>query len=81
MVKQRFSSLDIRCVVSGLQDLVNSRVSNIYDLQDKRTYLFKFAKSGVAEKTFVLFESGVRLHKTIYKREAPQIPSIFGKRI
>ena len=46
-----------------------------YDLDDKRTFLLKFTRSGgrtesgEGEKTVVLLESGSRFHSTSYARE------------
>ena len=50
-------------------------LANIFDLDDKRTLLLKFTRSGGAtesgegEKTTVLLESGARFHTTSYARE------------
>jgi len=59
---------------------MGTRVANIYDVSDK-TYLFKFAIPGVAEKYVLLLESGVRFHTTNYTREIPDTPSHFTMRL
>ena len=44
MVKQRFTSLDVRAMVLSLQQtLLGYRVANVYDINPK-TYLLKLAK-------------------------------------
>ena len=76
MPKQKFNSVDVAAEVAELRRLVvGSWLANIYDLDDKRTFLLKFTKSGgrtesgEGEKTVVLLESGARFHTTSYVRE------------
>jgi predicted ribosome quality control (RQC) complex YloA/Tae2 family protein len=68
MSKIRFTSTDVVAMVRDIRaTLLGQRLANIYDLNDK-TYLFKFAVAGVAEKTNLLMESGIRFHTTKYSR-------------
>ena len=76
MPKQKFNSVDVAAEVAELRRLVvGSWLANIYDLDDKKTFLLKFTKSGgrtesgEGEKTIVLLESGARFHSTSYVRE------------
>ena len=76
MPKQKFNSVDVAAEVAELRRLVvGSWLANIYDLDDKRTFLLKFTRSGgrtesgEGEKTVVLLESGSRFHSTSYARE------------
>eukprot|EP00228_Micromonas_bravo_P001290 CAMPEP_0203002822 /NCGR_PEP_ID=MMETSP1401-20130829/1474_1 /ASSEMBLY_ACC=CAM_ASM_000894 /TAXON_ID=38833 /ORGANISM="Micromonas pusilla, Strain CCAC1681" /LENGTH=1237 /DNA_ID=CAMNT_0049744375 /DNA_START=62 /DNA_END=3772 /DNA_ORIENTATION=+ len=76
MPKQKFNSVDVAAEVAELRRLVvGSWLANIYDLDDKRTFLLKFTKSGgrtesgEGEKTVLLLESGARFHTTSYVRE------------
>ena len=76
MPKQKFNSVDVAAEVAELRRLVvGSWLANIYDLDDKKTFLLKFTKSGgrtesgEGEKIVVLLESGARFHSTSYARE------------
>jgi predicted ribosome quality control (RQC) complex YloA/Tae2 family protein len=76
MPKQKFNSVDVAAEVAELRRLVvGSWLANIYDLDDKKTFLLKFTKSGgrtesgEGEKTVLLLESGSRFHTTSYVRE------------
>jgi predicted ribosome quality control (RQC) complex YloA/Tae2 family protein len=60
-----------------LRTFEGRRVVNIYDLSEK-CFLIKLVATGVAEKTFMLLESGVRFHQTKYTRSQPQAPSPFA---
>ncbi len=74
-MKQRFSTLDVAAAVSELQGpLVGLRLQNVYDLNSK-TYLLKFAREG--NKEFLLIESGIRLHSTVFARDKSDSPSGF----
>ena len=76
MPKQKFNTTDVAAEVCELRRLVvGSWLANIYDLDDKKTFLLKFSKSGgrtetgEGEKTVVLLESGARFHTTTYSRD------------
>lgn len=69
-IKTRFSSLDIKHIVSSIRpSLENTRLSNIYSV-NKKTFLFKFAKA--TGKFNLLIESGVRLH---FAKQVEKLPS------
>jgi predicted ribosome quality control (RQC) complex YloA/Tae2 family protein len=73
--KEEFSSFDVAAVVRELRDAVpNSRVGNIYQLNDK-TLLFKL-RSGENIYSLVL-EAGKRLNLTSYALEKPLVPPAF----
>jgi predicted ribosome quality control (RQC) complex YloA/Tae2 family protein len=73
--KEEFSSFDVAAVVRELKDTVlNSRVGNIYQLNDK-TLLFKL-RSGETVYSLVL-EAGKRLNLTSYALEKPLVPPAF----
>lgn len=77
--KSRFSSLDVRRAVSDLRGKVlGLRVANVYDL-NKKTYLLKVVRPDL--KAFIVIESGVRLHSTIYSRDKSDVPSIFAMKV
>eukprot|EP01137_Pigoraptor_chileana_P019675 Opistho-2@81013 len=79
MVKARFTTLDLRAVVTEIRSRVTGmRVANIYDL-DSKTYLFKFAQS--EEKVFLLIESGIRIHSTQFERSKSNSPSGFAMKL
>ena len=76
MPKQKFNSHDIAASCATLRaKVLGAWLANIFDLDDKRTLLLKFTRSGGAtesgegEKTTVLLESGARFHTTSYARE------------
>ncbi|KAJ2235815.1 hypothetical protein H4R99_001645 [Coemansia sp. RSA 1722] len=74
-MKQRFSALDVRAMVTALrQRVVGLRLQGIYDVNAK-TFLFKFTKPEC--KQLVLVESGIRLHTTEYTRDKSVVPSGF----
>ncbi|RMJ22134.1 hypothetical protein PHISP_06997 [Aspergillus sp. HF37] len=77
-MKQRFSSLDIQVITRELSELVNLRVSNIYDLSS-RIFLFKLAKPD-HRRQFVV-DSGFRCHATQYSRTTASAPSAFVARL
>ncbi len=76
MQKEEFRSFDVAAVVRELKDaIVNSRVSNIYQLDDK-TLLFKLRGHG--ENVFrLVLEAGKRLNLTSYAFEKPLVPPAF----
>ncbi|KTW30261.1 hypothetical protein T552_00737 [Pneumocystis carinii B80] len=73
-MKQRLNILDLKSVVSELQELLEFRVQNIYDVSE-RTFQFKFSLSG--RKEYLLVECGSRIHLTRYARETATLPSQF----
>ncbi|KAF7718934.1 Uncharacterized protein PECH_006274 [Penicillium ucsense] len=78
-MKQRFSSLDVKVIVQELAaELVNLRVSNIYDLSS-RIFLFKLSKPDHRRQLIV--DSGFRTHVTHYSRTAASAPSPFVTRL
>jgi len=79
MSKSRFTSLDVRRVVGDLRaKLLGLRIANIYDL-NKKTYLFKCAKPDF--KTFLLIESGIRIHSSQFARDKSEVPSVFAMKV
>jgi predicted ribosome quality control (RQC) complex YloA/Tae2 family protein len=73
--KEEFSSFDVAAVVRELKDTVlNSRVGNIYQLNDK-TLIFKL-RGGETVYSLVL-EAGKRLNLTSYALEKPLVPPAF----
>ncbi|KAJ6028074.1 hypothetical protein N7540_003650 [Penicillium herquei] len=78
-MKQRFSSLDVKVITQELAaELVNLRVSNIYDLSS-RIFLFKVSKPD--HKRQLIVDSGFRTHVTQYSRTAATAPSPFVTRL
>ncbi|OJK03547.1 hypothetical protein ASPACDRAFT_1894395 [Aspergillus aculeatus ATCC 16872] len=78
-MKQRFSSLDVKVITQELaSELVNLRVSNIYDLSS-RIFLFKLAKPDHRKQLVV--DSGFRCHVTQYSRATASAPSPFVTRL
>ncbi|KAJ5590376.1 hypothetical protein N7450_004348 [Penicillium hetheringtonii] len=78
-MKQRFSSIDVKVITQELaSELVNLRVSNIYDLSS-RIFLFKLAKPDHRRQLIV--DSGFRTHVTQYSRTAATTPSPFVTRM
>ena len=79
MGKGRFTALDTRAMATEVREkLVGCRVSNIYDI-NSRTYLFKF--SGKDVRSYLLIESGIRFHLTLYSRELPSMPNAFCSKL
>uniref|UniRef100_A0AC35U2M6 NFACT-R_1 domain-containing protein n=1 Tax=Rhabditophanes sp. KR3021 TaxID=114890 RepID=A0AC35U2M6_9BILA len=74
-VKNRFSSIDILAIVHELRALKGMRVINVYDI-DSKTYLIRLHKPD--GKAVVLFESGIRIHKTQYEWPKSMFPSSFS---
>lgn len=76
MQKREFASLDVAAVVRELKgQILNSRVSNIYQL-DGKTLLFKLHKPE-NPAFWLLFEAGKRLHLTSYTVKKPVTPPAF----
>jgi predicted ribosome quality control (RQC) complex YloA/Tae2 family protein len=74
--KKEFTSFDISAVVHELKDLVtNSRVNNVYQLNEK-TVLLKLHKTDTPPLRLTL-EAGRRLHLTAYALEKPHTPPAF----
>jgi predicted ribosome quality control (RQC) complex YloA/Tae2 family protein len=74
--KKEFTSFDVAAVVRELKEaIVDSRVSNVYQL-DSKTLLFNLHKP---EKPIfgLVLESGRRLHLTAYALEKPLTPPAF----
>ena len=79
MVKLRFTSLDLRAMITSLEEsVIGYRITNIYDINPK-TYVLKLAKPD--SKIFLLIESGIRIHATSYAREKELIPSGFTMKL
>ncbi|TKR80542.1 hypothetical protein L596_014600 [Steinernema carpocapsae] len=74
-MKNRFTTLDVAASVNDLQSALGMRVVNVYDL-DSRTYLIKLQKP--EHKCVILFESGMRIHRTSYDWPKAQFPSSFS---
>ena len=89
MPKQKFNTFDVAAEVAELRrKVLGTWLTNIYDLDDKRTFLLKFSRSGgqtesgEGEKTTVLLESGARFHTTSYARERrADAPSKFNMKL
>ncbi|OOF92492.1 hypothetical protein ASPCADRAFT_517881 [Aspergillus carbonarius ITEM 5010] len=78
-MKQRFSSLDVKVISQELaSELVNLRVSNIYDLSS-RIFLLKLAKPDHRKQLVV--DSGFRCHVTQYSRATASAPTPFVTRM
>jgi predicted ribosome quality control (RQC) complex YloA/Tae2 family protein len=75
-MKKEFTSFDVSAVVRELkEDIQDSRVSNVYQL-DSKTLLFKLHKTEKPVFGLVL-ESAKRLHLTSYMMEKPLVPPAF----
>ncbi|MEM2250150.1 MAG: NFACT family protein, partial [Candidatus Bathyarchaeia archaeon] len=75
MHKEEFTSFDVAATVRELKEAIqNTRVSNIYQL-DEKTLLFKL-RSGETIYRLVL-EAGKRLNLTSYALEKPLVPPAF----
>ncbi|MCJ7423520.1 NFACT family protein [Candidatus Bathyarchaeota archaeon] len=76
MPKKEFTSFDMAAVIrESKEDTLNSRVNNIYQLDDK-TFLFKLHKTEETTLSLIL-EAGRRLHLTSYILEKPKTPPAF----
>ncbi|KAM9294302.1 ribosome quality control complex subunit NEMF [Gastrophryne carolinensis] len=75
-MKSRFSTIDIRAVISELSDsLLGMRVNNVYDV-DNKTYLIRLHKPEY--KAVLLLESGIRIHTTEFEWPKNMMPSGFS---
>lgn len=76
MRKKEFSSFDVAAAIKELKPtLTDSRVNNIYQLDDK-TIIFKLHKTDLPPIRLVI-EAGKRLHTTSYAEENPAEPPAF----
>jgi len=66
------SSLELAKVVSELQELVNSRVKKIYQVERRLVFELYLGK-----KVCLLLEAGKRIHTTTYSEEKPKNPPGF----
>ncbi|KAG6975904.1 hypothetical protein JG688_00001900 [Phytophthora aleatoria] len=90
MKKTRMSIDDIHAVVGSIRaNVVNMRVTNIYDVQGQgdsgaaKTYILKLHQPPFP-KVFLLLESGVRFHTSKYARDAKAgnvLPSQFTMKL
>ncbi|EEY15698.1 DUF814 domain-containing protein [Verticillium alfalfae VaMs.102] len=79
IMKQRFSSLDVKVIAHELHEsLVTLRLANVYDLSSK-ILLLKFAKPD--NKKQILIDSGFRCHLTDFARTTAAAPSAFVARL
>ncbi|KAI1707999.1 nuclear export mediator factor Nemf [Ditylenchus destructor] len=74
-MKSKFATIDLCAVIHDLRELISMRVVNVYDVNSK-TYIIKFQKPN--EKAFILFESGIRIHRTTYDWPKAMFPSGFS---
>ncbi|OQR81173.1 hypothetical protein ACHHYP_16685 [Achlya hypogyna] len=81
-MKTRMAIDDISAMVGSIQkNVVNMRVTNIYDSEVSKTYILKLATPGLP-KVFLLLQSGVRFHTTAYAREtASALPLQFTMKL
>ncbi|MBN1244325.1 NFACT family protein, partial [Candidatus Bathyarchaeota archaeon] len=76
MRKKEFTSFDVAVAVNELQEAVaNSRVNNIYQLNEK-TLILKLHKTDKPPLRLVM-EAGRRLHLTTYALKPPKVPPAF----
>jgi predicted ribosome quality control (RQC) complex YloA/Tae2 family protein len=76
MRKKEFTSVDVAAIVRELREsAVDSRVSNIYQL-DSKTLIFKLHKPDKSSFGLIM-EAGRRLHLTAYALEKPTVPPAF----
>lgn len=76
MRNKDFTSFDVAAVVRELREtIVDSRISNVYQL-DSKTLLLKLHKSSMPPFGLVM-EAGRRLHLTAYSLEKPMVPPAF----
>ncbi|CEG44462.1 Predicted RNA-binding protein [Plasmopara halstedii] len=90
MKKMRMSIDDIHAMVGSIRaNVVNMRVTNIYDIQVEsesgaaKTYILKLHQPPFP-KVFLLLESGVRFHTSKYARDAKAgsaLPSQFTMKL
>jgi len=74
--KKEFASFDIAIAVHELKEAIaNSRVNNIYQLNEK-TVILKLHKTDKPPLRLVM-EAGRRLHLTAYALKPPKVPPVF----
>lgn len=73
--KKEFTSFDVAAVVHELaRKIINTRVSNIYQVDDDALLL---KLRGVNEELILVLEAGKRIHLTSYSLEKPMFPPAF----
>uniref|UniRef100_A0A1I7XV10 Nuclear export mediator factor n=1 Tax=Heterorhabditis bacteriophora TaxID=37862 RepID=A0A1I7XV10_HETBA len=77
-MKNRYTTIDVMAAVHDLKELEGMRVAKIYDINSK-TYLIRLQKPN--EKAVILFESGVRIHRTYHDWPKAQFPSSFSMKM
>ncbi|MGD8565425.1 MAG: ribosome rescue protein RqcH [Candidatus Bathyarchaeota archaeon] len=76
MGRKQFSSFDVAAIVKELQNtILEHQVSNIYQVNEK-TLLFKFRQRD-KPVSWLIIESGSRIHLTSYSMDKPRVPSTF----
>eukprot|EP01138_Halocafeteria_seosinensis_P013098 gb/GECG01013376.1/.p1 GENE.gb/GECG01013376.1/~~gb/GECG01013376.1/.p1 ORF type:complete len:1207 (+),score=227.90 gb/GECG01013376.1/:1-3621(+) len=76
-MKLRLSLVDVLCLVRDIRaKCVGQRLTNVYDVDGNKTFLFKLHTSG-HEKVYLLMESGMRLHTLYADMDKRKIPSNF----
>ena len=76
LIRKEFTSFDVAAVVRELKDsILNSRVTNIYQLNDKDILLKLRGKSG--ESSTLMLRAGKGLYLTSYTQEKPLTPPAF----
>ena len=79
-MKSRLTSVDVRAIVSELQHkIIGMRMANFYD-RNKKNFIMKMARPD-QNKVFLIIESGVRLHTTLFEREKNHMPSAFSMKV
>ena len=75
-MKQRLSNLDVSILTKNYSSsLVGSRVTNIYDGNDTKTYIIKFKTN--TGKSYLLMESSSRIHLIDNYTSTRMIPTTF----
>ncbi|KAK6759290.1 hypothetical protein RB195_021096 [Necator americanus] len=74
-MKTRFSTIDVTAAVNDLKFMEGFRIVNVYDV-DHKTYIIKMSSG--PNKFFILFESGIRIHRAYHECEKASFPSNFS---
>ncbi|EYC23717.1 hypothetical protein Y032_0015g2800 [Ancylostoma ceylanicum] len=74
-MKTRFSTIDVTAAVHDLRSMQGFRIMNVYDINHK-TYIMKLSFG--PDKFFILFESGIRIHRAYHHYEKSPFPSSFS---
>ncbi|KIH58981.1 hypothetical protein ANCDUO_10806 [Ancylostoma duodenale] len=74
-MKTRFSTIDVTAAVHDLRSMQGFRIMNVYDINHK-TYIMKLSFG--PDKFFILFESGIRIHRAYHNYEKSPFPSSFS---